>query len=577
MPDFIGYRRVIIRDNFGRPFYIPVYPTQTPSTSLPTSPLLKCSINPCELSIFVSNNSGTIQTPIPINPYSTPDADRYLFYANSIPKATSYLTQDPFPSVTNTPIWRLTTTSDDGLIGHQIVYESGRKTAIGIIILETTDNKWFAVSVDISSDDGDFIQLCSINTFGTARIQSDKLITSPTTTSDKLNSSRVGEAIKSLVVYEEPYRGIANSTTGGNSGNYDFTSSDDIDFPTLPMTSAIDVGFVSLWSPTNEQLLNLSRYMWNADFLTVDFWKKVFANPLELIYGLIIVPIDLRQQELDIIDGQGIVTIGLVSTDILLDKIKTQWLTVDCGELTISETWGAYLDYDPYTKLEIYLPFCGTHPLKVDDFIPGTISVTYNIDLLSGACVALVKSTKTDKHGDVLNSVVYQFMGNCATQVPVTAQQFADAIRSAISIAASIGSMVATGVGGAAASNALTNAGKDSQALASKTRTASSMIQSGASAVENVMNLKPSIERSGAIGSSASLLAIRTPYIILTRPRQAKPENQNVYTGYPSFITETLNDISGWTIVQAIHLDNIPCTADELDEIDSLLKGGVIL
>lgn len=379
-------------------------------------------------------------------------------------------------------------------------------------------------------------------------------------------------AVPVYVKDTDPYTEIDPSVPGGGDGTYDFQGSDSINFPTLPSLSAVATGFVSLWSPTEQQMLDLSSFMWNADITTIDFWKKLFADPKELIFGLSLVPLNLA--DLGYIDGQGTVVVGLVNTRIMMDKISSQWVEFDCGSLVIDEAWGAYLDYDPYTKLEIYLPFCGVHPIKADDFIPGTISLKYYIDLLSGTCVAMIKSTKSDKHGDVLNSVMYQFMGNCAAQIPVSSQQFADAVRSAISIAASIGSMVATGVGGAAAMTAAKSGGA---ALTSAMRTLSSEISTGASAVENVMNIKPAIERSGAIGSTAALLGVRTPYLILTRPRMARPDKQSTYTGYPSFITETLGDISGWTIVQAIHLDAIPCTSEEMREIDELLKGGVIL
>lgn len=388
------------------------------------------------------------------------------------------------------------------------------------------------------------------------------------TTLSKL--STIGNALKSAIEIK-PYDDIPPAESGGGIGTYDFTTSDDVDYPSLPILSAVSTGFVSLWSPTVDQMLRLSSFMWNADILTTDFWKKLIANPMELIYGLSLVPLNLSN--LGYIDGEGTVVVGLINTGISMNHLSSQWVLFDCGSVTIDETWGAYLDYDPYTKLEIYLPFCGVHPLKVDDFMPGVISLKYYIDLLSGTCIAVVKSTKSNQHGDVLDSVVYQFMGNCSAQIPVTAQQFADAVRSAINIAASIGSMVATGVGGAAAASGAKNA---AGGISTTARTVSQEISTGSSMVENVMNLKPAIERSGAIGSAGSLLSVRSPYLILTRPRMARPESQNVYTGYPSFITETLGDLKGWTIVQAIHLDNIPCTADEMNEIDELLKGGVI-
>lgn len=372
--------------------------------------------------------------------------------------------------------------------------------------------------------------------------------------------------------FPDPYGPTGPSAPGGGNGTHDYSSSDDIDYPGDPGVSAVNTGFISLWAPTEQQMLNLSRYMWNVDITTIDFWKRLWADPMDIIYGLNIIPVDFRATGRTIIGGTEHVIVGLVNTKVDMDYLVSQWIDVDCGTIDIDEAWGAYLDYDPYTKLEIYLPYCGYHPLRIDDFMSGSISLKYKIDLLSGACVAMVKATKSNDDENDLDSIVYQFMGNCATQIPVTASQFADAVRSTMSLAASIGTMVATGVGGAAAA-----ASKQGLSTVGKAKLASSMIGEGAATVENVMGIKPAIERSGALGGSAGLLAVQTPYLILTRPRQAHPDEQNKYTGFPSFMTRILGNCSGWTIVKEIHLDNIPCTSEEMIEIDNLLKEGVIL
>ena len=101
-------------------------------------------------------------------------------------------------------------------------------------------------------------------------------------------------------------------------------------------------------------------------------------------------------------------------------------------------------------------------------------------------------------------------------------------------------------------------------------------MHSGASAAQNVLGIKPSVQRSGAIGGAAGLLGIQYPYVVFTRPNIAHPENQSTYTGYPSFITTPLSSLHGFTQMQAIHLEGIACTAAELAEIDALLKSGVI-
>ena len=368
----------------------------------------------------------------------------------------------------------------------------------------------------------------------------------------------------------DPYGNLPPAGPGGGGGTGNFVDSDTVDFPANPGVSAVNSGFISLWSPTEQQMLSLSSYMWNADAFTIEFWKKLWADPLEVIYGLNIIPVNLRATGRDIIGGTESVIVGLVNTNVEMDYLKEQWIELDCGSISLAEAWGAYLDYDPYTKLEIYLPYCGIHPLRVDDFMNGTISLKYKIDLLSGACVALIKADRPNDDENDLSGIVYQFMGNCATQIPVTASQFADAVRSVISLAASVGTMLATGGGGAAAAAAGTASAASKAALAERT------IHNSAAVVENVMGIKPGIERSGAIGAAAGLLGVQTPYLIITRPRQAHPTDQNKFTGYPSFITETLGDLEGWTVVKDIHLENIPCTADELAEIDGLLKSGVI-
>ena len=88
--------------------------------------------------------------------------------------------------------------------------------------------------------------------------------------------------------------------------------------------------------------------------------------------------------------------------------------------------------------------------------------------------------------------------------------------------------------------------------------------------------MKPNFEKSGSMGGMGGMLAVQTPYLILTRPKQALPERQNTFTGYPSFITMSLKDCTGYTEIDSIHLENIPATESELSEIESLLKGGVI-
>lgn len=220
-----------------------------------------------------------------------------------------------------------------------------------------------------------------------------------------------------------------------------------------------------------------------------------------------------------------------------------QYLSIDCGSINVNEYWGAYLDYSPYTKAELYLPYCGIHPIDIDDVMGKAVKVVYHVDILTGACVAYVKC------GD---SVLYSYIGQCASSIPVSGSDWTNMINGIINASTAIGSMAATG-------------GLTAPMAASTIATTA------------VNTIKPSIERSGSLSGTGGIMGNQVPYLILTRPRQALPELQNQFSGYPSFISSYLGDLVGYTEVDSIHLEGIPATGAELNEIESILKGGVIL
>lgn len=333
---------------------------------------------------------------------------------------------------------------------------------------------------------------------------------------------------------DDPYDPGGGSGTGGGGGDFDNTSTP-IDIPSLPTISAASTGFITLYNPSLSELNSLSSYLW-SDLFEIDGWKKLFADPMDAILGLSIVPVSILS------GGQREVKVGNIGTGINLTVAANQFIEVDCGTIDVNEYWGAYLDYEPYTQAQIFLPYIGTRPISVDDIMNKTVRVVYHVDILTGACCCFVKC------GD---SVLYTYNGQCSIPIPITSVNYTSVINGVINIAASVGSLIASG--GATAPMALNTV-----------------------ATTAVNQMKPSIEKSGSISGSAGVLNMQTPYLILIRPRQALPSKQNEFIGYPSLITVQLTELSGYTEVQSIHLENIPATQEELAEIQSLLEGGVI-
>lgn len=341
--------------------------------------------------------------------------------------------------------------------------------------------------------------------------------------------------------------GVDPYTPGGTSdptppippGDFD-DSSDPIDLDPLPTLEAVNTNFITLYSPQLANLRDLASYMWGGSF-DLDQFKKLFTDPMSAILGLSIIPF-----QPDVAASATPVKLGNVTTSVNMLEITSQYKQVSCGTLNVHEYWGAYLDYSPYTKLEIYLPYIGIQTLDADDIMGKSITLAYNIDVLTGACVAQLKCGE---------SVLYTFAGSCATSIPITGRDWTNVVNGIIGIGSSLASFGINVAGG--------NVGD--------------AVSSAASAVQNVFESKPGIQKSGSMGSMPGMLGHQKPYLILTRPRQALPEDQNTFTGYPSFITETLGNLTGYTIVDQIHLSGFYALDDELSEIETLLKSGVIL
>lgn len=338
----------------------------------------------------------------------------------------------------------------------------------------------------------------------------------------------------------------AISYAGGGTGKFD-NASDTIGVPALPSLSAVSAGFVAMYSPTLTQLNQLASFLWTDNVFDPDNFKKLFTDPMECIIGLTIVPVQPSSS------GSMSVKVGYVDTGISMARLSSQYAEVNCGTLQADEFWGSALDYSPFTKIHIYLPYVGMREINADDIMGKSVGVVYHIDLLSGACTAFVTAG---------GSVLYQFNGQCSINIPMAASNFTEMIHSAIS---AIGSVAMTASGAGAASSAVG---------AAAVGTAASM---GADAANSAISSKPTFSHSGQMGGSGGMLAVQTPYIIIERPRQCVADDANKFAGFPANITYKLYDLEGYTVVDSIHLDGFSCTDNEAAEILSLLKGGVIL
>lgn len=345
-----------------------------------------------------------------------------------------------------------------------------------------------------------------------------------------------------------PYGEGGSATVGGGDGTMTGDQLDDVNataVPSLPSLSAVDTGFISLYNPTKANLKALYNFLWSNLFDIATF-KKLFADPMECIISLGILPCVPSSS------GSTNIMFGNVDSGVNATELSTQFAQVDCGSVDIEKYVGSFLDYSPYVKISLFLPYIGFVHLGTDDLMGASINVTYNIDCLSGECIAYVSHSE--------RGVLYSYTGNCRAELPITGQNYANSLKNYYEQLSGIIPATVNGAQGGAAG------------------AAAGAIGSAINAGMNVaLNNKPDFQRSGSCAGSSGMIGVQTPFVIIERPRYSVPYQVEKFVGQTSNITMTLGDCHGFTACEYVHLDRLNATSEEILEIESMLYKGVIL
>ena len=321
---------------------------------------------------------------------------------------------------------------------------------------------------------------------------------------------------------------------------------DPIEPPNPPGWDPSDSGFLKIFIPSQTVLGLLSSKLWDDNFF--ETLKKFISDPRDAIISLGCVPFNVTPS------GTAEIKVGIIGTGISSAYVNSPYVDIDCGGVAIEPILNGYTDYSPFTDMYLYLPYIGSVQLDTDIYMGKTLNITYRCDILTGDCVAFLK---------VNNSIKATYNGNLRFSVPMTSADYTQMWTTFLTTCTG----ALTGVAGAAA------AGAEAGAV----DVATGAIKGGAGKLSQSKGIKPEIQISGQVQSTNGLLGVQKPYLEIRRPNLCIPEGQKVIEGYPSLISSSLSSLSGYTEVEEIHLSIPGATKEELEEIELLLKEGVIL
>lgn len=311
-----------------------------------------------------------------------------------------------------------------------------------------------------------------------------------------------------------------------------------IPIPPLPDTVNSNKLF-TVYNPSSSQLDALGGYLWDNDL--IDILKKIWQNPLDGI-------ISLSQVYATPVTGSNHnIMLGYLDSGVSAPVVTQQFVTIDCGSVSIAELNENCLDYVPYTQMQLYLPFVGIVEIDGNEFMSGSISVKYKVDVYTGTCLAEVKCTRTR---DLANgAILYTFPGNCSQQLPLTS---GDASGLFATLASGVGMLAGVASGGATAAS----------------------FGSGLSALMSREMLH--VGHSGSLSANAGIMGQKKPYLIISRERPYNANNYNKFYGYPANKTIAPGNHNGFLRLKAGRL-RTKATEEEKKEIMELMMKGVIM
>jgi hypothetical protein len=333
-------------------------------------------------------------------------------------------------------------------------------------------------------------------------------------------------------------------TNNGGNGTQDFTPTP-IPYDNRIPNGIEGTGLATIYKVNQAQLNQLGGKLWSQDFF--DNIIKSFYSPMDAVIALNVVP---SIANTTVIESKEIF-LGNYGTDINAQTVR-QFFELDMGGVFIEKRHGNAHDYNPYTQIDLYLPYIGTVQISPDDVMGHTLKVKYKCDVVTGNVVAWVMSQTSE--GD--DTVIGTYAGNFVTQIPLTGANYAEVYKAAIS-----GTIGVLSAGAGVAAGGATMAVGATQ---------------GISSASNVVSSKIQYLRGSGMGMSAGLMNNQRAYVVITTPKESIPQNFASLEGYPSNTYHVLSELKGtYCVVEAISLSIGRATEAEKDEIEKLLKGGV--
>lgn len=271
------------------------------------------------------------------------------------------------------------------------------------------------------------------------------------------------------------------------------------------------------------------------------------------------------------------IELGKHETQVSATRIRETYpYTADYGSIRINGIYNDFRDFEPYTSINLLLPFAGAVELPPAIAMYHDVHLYETIDLLTGDLFYTIH----------IDSIEFgRAYGNCALEMSkngYAVSQYAQmryslheqSRRSYFNAAASLlGGMSGTGI----AASYGNVAGVVTQSLGGIANAANSFIDGLNTGMYN-RHTAPPVASSDKVSSCVEYGRCIIPAIVVTSPRMVKDytdANYKVQTGFSTYKVGRIGDESGPIVCDSVNPSGLTCSAEEKRMIIEHLKRGI--
>ena len=382
------------------------------------------------------------------------------------------------------------------------------------------------------------------------RIKPDNTIDIHDETTYKGCAYKNGHFYQEPLNLDDPYAEDSAEDSTDNQGTNDWTP-DNITEKELPPDFFGNSGLMKVLTPTTAELNAFSRYLWNDDF-DLNQFKKIVNNPFDLILGFQYLPLKVT------IAGQTPINVGnilSVDTGLTMSYPTQENYKHSFGSLNLTGQESKFLDYAPYSRTFIHLPYIGTQAIDTDLIRKcSPVELIYKYNIVTGTISAYLKGTINGQNG-----ILYEWEGNVNNIIPVASNDYSNSISGMFSL---VSSAVVGGISGGAIGGGV---GAAVGAI------------SGSVNGLNQADLKPTITSQGSIGGTGACLnATNDAFIVTIQQRLSVANQQAHYLGYPRNVSGKIKNNKGYNNIKGCRMSCTYAYQEELREIEETLINGYI-